>query len=477
VVNNLKHFSVHHYDINFLKQSGLTAELIKRFRVVPFQKDEQTFYLGMSAPLKQETITAFEFQTGLSIHPIVLEDNDIDWFIEKYAHTLALQNQLEDTLAKLSDENALSINDDAEPVTDFVNQLLSDAIVKNVSDIHIEPQHNNYRIRFRHDGLLYEVATIPVHLALRVITRLKVMGQLNIAERRLPQDGRLQHHSFNHKNIRINICPVLHGEKIVLRILDHHTLTINDLGFSEKQKSLFLNKINSPEGLIIVTGPTGSGKTITLYAALQAINVNEKNIVTIEDPVEIELPGINQINVNPKIGMTFAQGLRSMLRQDPNIIMVGEIRDQSTAHLAIEAAHTGHLVLSTLHTKSALETVMRLLSLNITTHHLWSAMILIIGQRLVRKLCNVCKHQMNDEAYTAVGCEQCHQGYKGRMGVYEFLPLSRKAQESILLCETIHEMLIYLKKYSHESLWEEGLNLVKQGLTSKEEIERVIGKQ
>lgn len=308
-------------------------------------------------------------------------------------------------------------------VIEYVDQLLNEAILKHISDIHIEPYEDYCRIRLRRNGLLYEAANIPIHLANQVIMRLKVMAQLNTAEKRLPLDGRLQINTAFKNDIRINTCPTLFGEKAVLRILDTKqiNLDINSLGMTDFQKEIFLKKLSHPQGLILVTGPTGSGKTMTLYSALRHLNQIEKNIVTIEDPVEIELTGINQTNINPRIGLDFSITLRTLLRQDPDIIMIGEIRDVETATIALQAAQTGHLVLSTLHTNNAAEVLSRLHSMGIATHYLMNSISLIIAQRLIRTLCQHCKKL--DNTPTHKGCGHCHHGYSNRIGIFELLSL------------------------------------------------------
>lgn len=361
-----------------------------------------------------------------------------------------------------------------EPLIQLVDKTIKDAIQLSASDIHIEPFENYSRIRFRLDGILHEVKKIPLHLALRFVTRLKVIAKLDITERRLPQDGRFQLHNVD---IRINICPTQFGEKIVLRLLNSNKISLNisNLGFSSAQKEMFLKHITRPQGLILVTGPTGSGKTVTLYAALNYLNSIEKNISTAEDPIEIQLPGINQININSKIGLEFSTILRTLLRQDPDIIMLGEIRDNETAHIAMQAAQTGHLVIATLHTNSAIETLTRLQYMGITPHDIIASVSLIISQRLVRKLCPHCKYKQNEHEYTGIGCLQCLKGYKDRTGIYEFFPVTEKVANDILQ-KDINAIRQHIKSELHETLYESGLKLVQQGITSKMELHRVTEK-
>ncbi len=347
-----------------------------------------------------------------------------------------------------------------DPLIILVNNMILQAVKQKASDIHIEPYINHYRVRYRQCGILYEMTEIPRTLSERFITRLKVLAKLDISERRLPQDGRF---NLAQTDVRINTCPTLLGEKIVLRLLNSHpvSLNIHTLGFTENQKNLFTKTLTKPQGMILVAGPTGCGKTVTLYSGLQLLNTSERNISTVEDPVEIHLPGINQVNVQPKIGLTFSSVLKTFLRQDPDVIMVGEIRDVETATIAIQAAQTGHLVLSTLHANSAKEAFTRLLSMGISEYHLRHSLSLVIAQRLIRSLCVHCKqpetitHDKLAPFYRAKGCEQCLQGYEGRIGIYETLLLS--SQEDYI------------------PLREAGFALVTQGLTSLEEFHRVMG--
>ncbi|MCC2667452.1 MAG: xpsE [Gammaproteobacteria bacterium] len=348
---------------------------------------------------------------------------------------------------------------------DLVDYIIQDAIQQAASDIHIEPFANACRIRYRCDGLLYETANIPTPLASRFITQLKVMAQLDITERRLPQDG---HFQLNAIDVRINTCPTLFGEKIVLRLLNSHSilLTLSELGLNEIQKNILVTHLKKPQGMILVTGPTGSGKTITLYSAINYLNSIEKNISTIEDPIEIQLPGINQININPKIGLDFSTILRTVLRQDPDILMIGEIRDKETATLAIQAAQTGHLVLATLHTNSAIDTLTRLSALGINVCDIANCVSLIIAQRLVRKFCTYCKQEKN--------CPYCIRGYLGRIGVYEFLPITEKIAELILIQANLSTLRQQMQNEGFPTLYESGMEKVKQGITCLNEINRIL---
>ncbi len=348
----------------------------------------------------------------------------------------------------------------------LVDQVIKNAIQLAASDIHIEPSASSYRVRYRRDGILHEVRQISADCAMRFITRLKVIAKLDIAERRLPQDGRFQLYDVD---IRINTCPTLFGEKVVLRLLNANKISLNiaNLGFSPEQEIMFLKNINRPQGMVLVTGPTGSGKTVTLYSALNYLNSIEKNISTAEDPIEIQLSGINQININTKIGLEFSTVLRTLLRQDPDVIMLGEIRDEETAKIAIQAAQTGHLVLATLHTNSAVEALTRFQAMGITPHEIITSISLIVSQRLLRKLCLHCK-QIEDK-----GCQHCLKGYWGRTGIYEFFPMTEKIGEFVLL-KNIAGIRQQLREEGLATLYESGVKLVQQGITSKVELNRVI---
>lgn len=386
-----------------------------------------------------------------------------------------LQSKIAALLHHQERENLLH---DEASIVKYVEKLFSDAVNKKASDIHLETDTNNLRIRFRIDGILYEIAMLSKNLAPRIITHLKVMAQLDITEKRLPQDGKLRISIPNHSPIdcRISTCPGLIEEKIVLRLLNINTqpLDINTLGFSATHQDLFISHIQKPQGMILVTGPTGSGKTITLYTALHILNNPKINILSVEDPVEITLHGINQVQVNHKIDLTFSTILRAFLRQDPDIIMIGEMRDKETADIAIKASQTGHLVLSTLHTNSAAETLSRLINMGIPVYDIAASLTLIIAQRLVRVLCEHCKSQDHlSNTYRAGGCSKCENGYLGRTGIYEFLPMTSKLSEIILQ----HPDSATLEKQARidgmQTLYEHGLEKTKSGITSLTELSRV----
>lgn len=392
-------------------------------------------------------------------------------------------------LAKNSNDLPSTLPHDL-PIIDYVNAILQHAVEKKASDIHFEPYETYYRIRYRLDGLLQEIATPPLSIANRITARLKIMADLDISERRLPQDGRFQiplkeQHPID---VRISTCPVAGGEKMVLRLLNTVDLykDIHTLGFTENQHQLFLAALQKPQGIILVTGPTGSGKTITLYSALHYLNTDEKNIISIEDPIEIKMSGINQVNIQHKNGLSFANCLRALLRQDPDVMMIGEIRDAETAEIAINASQTGHLVLSTLHTNSAVESIIRLMNLGVATFNIASSIHLIIAQRLVRCICKQCwPDAATDTAMTLhepsphyfsksiPGCEHCRNGYKGRSGLFEVLPISKTIAESIIAGASSMDILQLAKREGLKTLYDVGLEKVKKGITSTHEIHRV----
>jgi len=379
-------------------------------------------------------------------------------------------------LAEKQGVQGISASKDDTFVVKFIDQILLDAIEKKASDIHFEPYDDLYRIRYRLDGFLTEVAAPSIHLANRITARIKIMSDLDIAERRIPQDGRLKITlpSSRIVDFRVSSCPTINGEKVVIRILDSEATKpdIEQLGLTCNQQSTLFQALQKTQGMILITGPTGSGKTVSLYAALNILNTIETNIITIEDPVEIKIPGINQVNVNPKAGLTFATALRAFLRQDPDVIMVGEIRDKETAEIAVKAAHTGHLVLSTLHTNSAVETITRLFNMGIPAFNIAGSVALIIAQRLVRRLCNHCK-TVTAGIYKPRGCVHCTNGYRGRTGLFELLPVSKTIANMMIKGSSSIDLL---KQAQHEGMMmlnQSGLALIQQGITTIEEVNRV----
>lgn len=491
-------YDLDQFDINKLHLSPIEPELINHYRILPLHQDIGSLLLGITDPTDHAMMAKIEFHTGLRVEMKLVDATKLDKIIQQMNSHYALPTKFESTIAKIlpiKEHKEEIEHESSEPIIKLVQQLIDEAIEKQISDIHIEPFEQSCRIRFRRDGQLYEVANLPLHIAERVITRLKIMGLLNIAEKRLPQDGRITWQQTNITDtkfdIRINSCPTLFGEKIVLRILNTKNtyLDINQIGLNPLQKELFLQQLAEPQGLILVTGPTGSGKTMTLYSALHYLNQIEKNISSVEDPIEIELNGINQVAINPKIGLDFATVLRTFLRQDPDIIMVGEIRDAETAQIAMQASQTGHLVLSTLHTNSAWEAIIRLQMMGIPAYHLIQSISLILAQRLVRKLCEHCKQveqlptsyldhlncYTRGTFYRPQGCEHCHQGYRGRIGIFELLPMSASLKQVILSGNGIYKISESANEEKWVSLWESGLEKAQQGMTSLAEIFRVIG--
>lgn len=485
-------FDLKKIDEKVLQHPIIKPELIYHYHIIPLFYDESQMQLGMSDPTNHAAITAIGFLTGLRIEVLLVDEMDLDRLINIYYQQNLFTPQIQNALLKWipNEENIpkeLDNENENGPIIEFVDRLIQDAICKKISDIHIEPYQTYCRIRFRKDGLLYEVATLSPRIVNQIITRLKIMANLDIAERRMPQDGRFHFSvsNINHSpqiDIRFNSCPTLFGEKIVLRILDGNrmNLALDELGMTEEQKQIFIGHLQRPQGLIIVTGPTGSGKTITLYSALKFLNSIEKNILSVEDPIEIELNGINQVNINSKIGLNFATILRTFLRQDPDIIMVGEIRDTETANITIQAALTGHLVLATLHTNSALEAITRLQSIGIPSIKLCSSITLIIAQRLIRKLCDYCKQPQKNQhdselTYEAQGCDYCHSGYAGRVGVFEMIPITNQLISAILAEDSSQQLLAEAKREKCILLWESALKKVHAGLTSYKEIMRAIG--
>ncbi|MDU9025483.1 type IV-A pilus assembly ATPase PilB [Pseudomonas corrugata] len=505
-----EHFGVALLDLNSLDKesqpTGLVSEkLVRQHHALPLWRRGNKLFVGISDPTNHQAINDIQFSTGLTTEAILVEDDKLSDAIEKFfeSSTTGLEGMGDVDLDGLDIESdddrkqdAIAGQDaDDAPVVRFVNKMLLDAIKGGSSDLHFEPYEKSYRVRVRTDGMLREVARPPTQLAGRIAARLKVMASLDISERRKPQDGRLKMRLSKAKSIdfRVNTLPTLWGEKVVIRILDPSSaqMGIDALGYEPDQKELYLAALKQPQGLILVTGPTGSGKTVSLYTGLNILNTVDINISTAEDPVEINMEGINQVNVNPRQGLDFAQALRSFLRQDPDVIMVGEIRDLETAEIAIKAAQTGHMVLSTLHTNSAAETLIRLQNMGIPGFNIATAVHLIIAQRLARKLCNQCKKatEIPEETllkegfpkerigsftiYEPVGCEQCNSGYKGRVGVYEVVKNTPELQRLIMAEGNSLEIDLQMRKDGFNDLRTSGLLKVMQGVTSLEEINRV----
>ncbi|HWX81931.1 MAG TPA: type IV-A pilus assembly ATPase PilB [Steroidobacteraceae bacterium] len=488
---------------------AVSEKLLQKHRVLPLMKRGKRLFLAVADPTNLHALDEIRFQTSMSIEFVVVEDDKLQAAVSK------VQDQAEAIMPSLTDDDFDLENlevtggdedpsadalgrDDVEdaPIVRFVNKILLDAIKKGASDIHFEPYEKIFRIRTRLDGVLKEVAMPPVQLAVKIVARLKVMSRLDIAERRVPQDGRIKMRLSKNRAIdfRVSTCPTLFGEKVVTRILDPSSamLGIDALGYEPFQRELYLKYLAKPQGMILVTGPTGSGKTVSLYTGLNILNTEDCNISTAEDPAEINLPGINQVNVNNKVGLTFASALRAFLRQDPDVIMVGEIRDLETAEIAIKAAQTGHLVLSTLHTNDAPQTLTRLVDMGVKPYAIATSVSLIIAQRLARKLCSNCKQPIELPAeaakkegfekadieagikvFRAVGCSQCTDGYKGRMGIYQVMPVTETIGRIIMEgggAMNINDQAV------RDGVWNlrrSGLHKVKEGVTSLEEVNSV----
>ncbi|MGE8101434.1 type IV-A pilus assembly ATPase PilB [Pseudomonas fluorescens] len=505
-----EHFGVAFLDLNCLDKDSqpkdlVSEKLIRQHHALPLWRRGNKLFVGISDPSNQQAINDIQFSTGLTTEAILVEDDKLSDAIEKFfdSHSTGLEDMADIDLGGLDIEavddqrqDAVTGQDsDDAPVVRFVNKMLLDAIKGGSSDLHFEPYEKIYRVRVRTDGMLREVARPPTQLANRIAARLKVMASLDISERRKPQDGRLKMHLSKSKSIdfRVNTLPTLWGEKVVIRILDPSSaqMGIDALGYEPDQKDLYMAALKQPQGLILVTGPTGSGKTVSLYTGLNILNTVDINISTAEDPVEINMEGINQVNVNPRQGLDFAQALRSFLRQDPDVIMVGEIRDLETAEIAIKAAQTGHLVLSTLHTNSAAETLTRLHNMGIPGFNIATAVHLIIAQRLARKLCSHCKKSLSipDDTlikegfprerigsftiYEPVGCDHCNNGYKGRVGIYEVVKNTPELQRLIMAEGNSLEIDTQMRKDGFNDLRTSGLLKAMQGVTSLEEINRV----
>jgi len=509
-------FGVPLFDLRAFNRSALPEglvdmSLVTKHHALPLFRRGNRLFIAVSDPTNLAALDEIKFHTGINTDAVLIEDPILTKIIAEWVDA---QDKLGDGLSDLDssdlddidvaavreggegDEGSGNESIDETPIVRFINKVLIDAIKQGASDIHFEPYEKNYRVRFRTDGILREVVKPPKNLAPRLSARLKVMSQMDISERRMPQDGRIQMKLSRSRSIdfRVNTLPTLFGEKIVLRILDPTSaqMGIDALGYEPEQKAMYLKALSQPQGMILVTGPTGSGKTVSLYTGLNILNTAERNISTAEDPVEINLEGINQVHVNPKVGLNFAEALRSFLRQDPDIIMVGEIRDLETAEIAIKAAQTGHLVLSTLHTNSAAETVTRLLNMGVPAFNVASSVSLIIAQRLARRLCKECSAPVTDIPHEAllklgfteeqlatatikkaVGCNLCHEGYKGRVGIYEVVKVTPRLARIIM--EEGNSLQIHEQAMAEgfDDLRASALRKVAQGLTSLEEANRI----
>jgi type IV pilus assembly protein PilB len=491
------------FDEAHIPSDAIDRKLIATHKVIPLNKRGNRLSVAIADPTNLRALDEIRFQTGLAVDPIVVEQPKLAPLVNKYAESAseALKSLTNDDInldfldedATAKAEEAAGQDIDDAPVVKFIQKMLLDAINDGASDIHFEPYEKYYRIRFRVDGILREVATPPLAIKEKIASRIKVISRLNIAEKRVPQDGRMKLVLSKTRSIdfRVSTLPTLQGEKIVMRILDptSATLGIEALGYEPEQKATLLDAISRPYGMVLVTGPTGSGKTVSLYTCLNILNKDGINISTAEDPAEINLAGINQVNVDDRAGLTFPVALKAFLRQDPDIIMVGEIRDLETAEISIKAAQTGHLVLSTLHTNDAPQTLTRLMNMGVPTFNIASSVLLITAQRLARRLCN-CKKPMEvprqalldagyaesdlDGSWTLYGpggCERCKgTGYKGRVGIYQVMPISEAMQRMIMSGASSIDLAAQAQLEGVKNLRESGLLKVKQGVTSLDEV-------
>lgn len=498
-------FDLSVYDSAQIIREGIDEKLINKHRILPIFKRGNLLYIATSNPTNMDAMDAIRFSSKMNIEAVIVEHHILQKLIENnFAQAdsfefsdddIDLDLGVEDLTKKEDDENEQQA--DEAPIVKYINKLLIDAIRMGASDLHFEPYEKSYRVRYRVDGVLRQIANPPLQLATRLASRLKVMSQMDISEKRLPQDGRIKLKLSKTKAIdfRVNSLPTLFGEKLVLRILDPSSamLGIDALGYEPAQKELFMQALDKPQGMLLITGPTGSGKTVSLYTGLNILNREDINISTAEDPVEINLEGINQVNVNAKVGLTFSAALKSFLRQDPDIVMVGEIRDLETAEIAIKAAQTGHMVMSTLHTNSAPETLTRLRNMGVPSFNIATSVNLVIAQRLARRLCAQCKEladipdssllEMGFTAedikdpdfhvYQPVGCAECREGYKGRVGIYEVMKVTPEISKIIMEDGNAIEIAAASARLGFNNLRRSGLIKVMQGVTSLQEVNRV----
>jgi len=500
-------FDVSAMNRDLLPDHPIDSDMVIKHHAVPLFRRGNRLFVAVSDPMNLAALNEFKFAAGMNTDAVLADDAALTQLIHDIAEG---SSGLERDMASLGTDGEYDLElgtstaeeeetpdaADDTPIVRFVNKILLDAIRQRASDIHFEPYEKDYRVRFRTDGILREVVNPPRNLAPRLAARLKVMSQMDISERRVPQDGRIQMKLSKKRAIdfRVNTLPTLYGEKIVLRILDPSSarMGIDALGYEPEQKALYLEALQKPQGMILVTGPTGSGKTVSLYTGLGILNEPERNISTAEDPVEINMAGINQVLVNPKVGLNFAEALRSFLRQDPDVIMVGEVRDLETAEIAIKAAQTGHLVLSTVHTNSAAETVTRLLNMGVPAFNIAASVTLIIAQRLARRLCSHCAvpetsvprealmqlgfsaDQLNEaNIKKPVGCKQCKGGYKGRVGIYEVVKINKAIASAIMDGANSLELDRTAREAGFNDLRQSALKKCAEGLISLEEVSRV----
>ena len=502
------YFNLDTFNPDYLPTKKIDPKLMQTNRVMALQVRNNVLFVAISDPTNLHALDSVQFQMGMSLSPVVVEDDKLGKLIDKIIEasdtslkSLDVDDDFDlggdDDIGQQEEDAAQAIEVDDAPVVKFLNKMLIDAINMGASDLHFEPYEKYYRIRYRVDGILRDITNPPLAIKDKLTSRIKIISNLDISEKRIPQDGRMKLALSKTRTIdfRVSTLPLIHGEKVVMRILDPSsaTLGIEALGYEPLQKERLLNAVSRPYGLVLVTGPTGSGKTVSLYTCLNILNNPGVNIATAEDPCEIPLAGINQVNVNDKQGLTFAAALKSFLRQDPDIIMIGEIRDLETADMAIKAASTGHMVLSTLHTNDAPSTLTRLLNMGVAPFNIASAVTLITAQRLARRLCKNCKIPLNipketlltmgfieadfDDttwqpyAHNPDGCEMCNAGYKGRVGIYQVMPITDAISRIIMKNGTAHDIADQARVEGVNDLRRSGMLKVKQGLTSIEEVE------
>ena len=498
-------FDLDSFNPDMLPKELIDSNLVSKHKVIPLLQRGNILYVATSDPTNIEALDAIRFNCGLNIEPIIVEHHKLEKYLEKHFTVEESFNfgdeDFDVDIIATDDNEPTNIDEDTAedeaPIVKYINKLLVDAIRMGASDLHFEPYEKSYRVRYRVDGVLRTITNPPLQLASRLASRLKVMSRMDISEKRVPQDGRIKLKLSKTKAIdfRVNSLPTLFGEKLVLRILDPSSamLGIDALGYEEKQKALFMEALEKPQGMLLITGPTGSGKTVSLYTGLNILNTESSNISTAEDPVEINLEGINQVNVNLKAGLSFSVALKSFLRQDPDIIMVGEIRDLETAEIAIKAAQTGHMVMSTLHTNSAPETLTRLRNMGVPSFNIATSVNLVIAQRLARRLCNHCKAPVEIprqsllemgfteqdlsnpdlQIFQPVGCNECREGYKGRVGIYEVMKVTPEISKIIMEDGNALQIAAASEKLGFDNLRRSGLIKVINGLTSLQEINRV----
>jgi type IV pilus assembly protein PilB len=500
-------FDLDAFDAELISLHGVSDQIIRKYRALPLFRRGNRLFAAVSDPTDYRALDEIKFSSGLSTEAVLVPHDKLSALLAKVL--ASSENQPLDDIND-ADLDALVVQDeegdpgagssnidvDDAPVVRYVNKLLLDAINKGASDLHFEPYEKRYRVRYRVDGILREMAAPPPGLANRLAARIKVLARLDIAERRVPQDGRIKLKVSRNRSVdlRVSTCPTLYGEKIVMRVLDggNGLLTVDQLGFNPHQRELFEHNLQKPYGMVLITGPTGSGKTMTLYAGLKELNQPGINISTAEDPVEIVMEGVNQVNVNVKAGLTFATALRSFLRQDPDVILIGEIRDLETAEIAVKAAQTGHMVLATLHTNDAPQTITRLINMGVPSYNVAAALNLIMAQRLARRLCKVCKRPLElprntllkegfgeEEIdagltiYEAVGCDRCTDGYKGRIGIYQVMTISDEMRKLITHEASDIEIAAQAQREGIADLIRAGLDKVREGVTSLSEIHRI----